>query len=63
LLLDHFVKDGHDPVLELAVVVVRHQEVADSVQALLSKVAACKRKVTSEISISNFDGIGKILVI
>ena len=39
LLLQHLVENWHDPVLELAVVVVGHQQVADAVDALLAKHA------------------------
>lgn len=37
LLLDHLVKDGHDPVLKRTVVRVGNQEVADTVETLLAE--------------------------
>ena len=39
LLLEHLGQDGHEPVLELAVVGVGHEEVADTVDALTAQVA------------------------
>lgn len=37
LFSEHVVQDGHYPVLELAVVVVRHQQIADPVESLRSE--------------------------
>ena len=45
LLLLHNVQHGHDPVLELAVVVVGHQQVADAVEALLTKFGTLEREI------------------
>ena len=39
LLFEHLRQDGHEPVLELAVVGVGHEEVADTVDALTAQVA------------------------
>lgn len=40
LLLKHLVEDGHHPILKGAVVGVRHNEVADPVQALFAERSA-----------------------
>ena len=45
LLLEHLVEDGHEPVLELAVVVVWHNEVSDAVHPTATEGRAVEGKV------------------
>ena len=47
LLLQHVVQNGHHPVLEVAVVVVRDQQVAGSVDALQTQVATVEIKLAN----------------
>ena len=46
LFLEHGIENGHDPVLKLAVVVVGHEQITDSVDALHSQILTSERKLT-----------------
>jgi len=59
LLCEHAIKNGCDPVLELAIVVIGHEHVANPVQALFAQCPPIKVKI-SKIRVSK--ALDKVLL-
>ena len=57
LLLEHLVEDGHEPVLELAVVIVGHNQVPDAVHAAAPQVRTVHVEVSEVCLTQAFDEV------
>ena len=65
LLPHHLVEDGHDPILELAIVVVGDEEVANAIDSFLAEGFSAKGKVAEECwceALLSKEGLGPNLI-
>lgn len=60
LLLDHIVQDRYDPVFEFAIIVVRHEQVADPVETSAAQICAVQVELSSRRNISRSQAFDQI---
>lgn len=48
LFFEHFIQNGHDPILELAIVIIGYQQISDPVDALISQRPSVQSEIADE---------------